>query len=145
MECIYCELPEIKARTILDNDLAWAFPTNIPVVQGHTLICPKRHVNKLDDLTKEKLVAILELRGRLKVALKNAFGAEGFNYAWNEGPASGQSVPHLHIHMLPRKEGDIEIIGYDPREALYRPSGKRKIVEEDELVRMSSKIREALD
>ena len=143
MKCVYCDLPEIKERTTFENDLAWAFPTNIPVVPGHMLICPKRHLDKLDDLTREELDAILDLRIKLKLALKKVFGAEGFDYAWNEGISSGQSVPHLHIHMLPRKSGDIEIIGYDPRETLYRPSGKRKVVTEEKLIKVSSKIKEA--
>lgn len=92
-KCVYCTLPEIKERTIIDNKLAWCFPTNIPIVPGHVLICPKRCVEKLEDLTQEELKAILELRLKLKQALIEVFGAEGFNYAWNEGKIAGQAVP----------------------------------------------------
>lgn len=143
MNCVYCEFPEIKERTIVRNDLAWAFPTNIPIVPGHTLIAPVRCVARLEDLTVEELNAMLDLRMSLKKALEKAFGAEGFNYAWNEGKLAGQSVPHLHLHILPRKEGDDGITEYEPRKFLYRP-GSREASPESELQAVSKTIQGSL-
>lgn len=126
MKCAFCEIVAVseKDRIILENDLAYAFPTNIPVVPGHLLIVPKRCVANFGDLTREERDAIFDLRTKLSVALKKVFAAEGFNYAWNEGELAGQAVFHLHFHMLPRKEGDAGITEYEPRKFLYRPGSR---------------------
>jgi len=142
--CPYCSVPEIKALMIIGNDLAWAFPTNIPIVPGHVLIAPIRCVALFEDLTSEERAAIFQIRDRLKGALTEAFGAEGFNYAWNEGEVAGQSVPHFHLHMLPRKRGDDGITEYEPRKFLYRP-GSREKSPEQELRAISDLIKRALE
>ena len=144
MKCAYCELPEIKARMIVENDVAWAFPTNIPIVPGHVIIVPKRCVALFEDMTDDEREAVFALREQLKTALVKTFGAEGFNYAWNEGTLAGQSVPHFHLHMLPRKTGDTGITEYEPRQFLYRP-GEREATPEDELRAVAQLIRDALD
>ncbi len=141
--CPFCEIPEIKKREIIRNDLAWAFPTNIPIVPGHVLIVPVRCVGTFDDLTQAEIRAIFDLRDILKKALLKVFGAEGFNYAWNEGKLAGQSVPHFHLHMLPRKTGDAGITEYEPRKFLYRP-GSREESSESELLSVSQSIKKAL-
>ena len=125
MNCTFCEITEIKARTIVENELAWAFPTNIPIVPGHILVVPKRCVANYDQLSANEWQAIDDLIRKLKIALKKTFDAEGFNFAWNEGKMSGQSVPHFHLHILPRTTGDTGIYQYEPRQFLYRP-GERE-------------------
>lgn len=142
-ECVYCTLPEIKEREIVRNELAWAFPTNIPIVPGHVLICPIRCVAKFEDLTEEEVKAIRDLQKRLKDALIKLFGSTGFNYAWNDGENAGQSVPHFHLHMLPRKEGDTGITEYEPRKFLYRP-GSRETTPETELTSVVENIKRNL-
>jgi histidine triad (HIT) family protein len=143
MECVFCTKKEIKERRIIENDLAYVFPTNIPIVPGHLLICPKRCVANLDDMSDDEILAIFDLRNKLKPALQTLFGASGFNYAINENETGGQSVPHVHLHMLPRKEGDSGITKYEPREFLYRP-GSRDISKMDELKDISKLIKDAL-
>lgn len=143
MICPYCELPEIKNREIIRNKLAWAFPTNIPIVPGHILICPIRCVAKLEDLTPKEVEAIFDLYKKLKPALVKLFEAEGFNYAWNEGKLAGQSVPHFHLHMLPRKSEDSGITEYEPRKFLYRP-GSRESSPEEELKMVADLIKNNL-
>src|SRR3989344_3111369 len=139
MKCAFCESPEIKKRTIVENDLVFAFPTNIPVVPGHLLICPKRHAAIVEELEAEELLAMVDIKNKLKKALIAVFNAEGFNYAWNEGEVAGQSVPHLHLHILPRKKGDSGIYEYEPRKFLYRP-GSREKTPQDELLAISKLI-----
>lgn len=141
--CVYCTSPDIKAHTIVRRELAWAFPTNIPITPGHTLVVPTRHVGKIADLTKEEKIAILELAEEIKQALKIASGAIGFNQAWNEGNEAGQAVPHFHLHIVPRKPGDAGIAEYEPRKFLYRP-GSRETTPEDELRAVAKKIAEVL-
>ncbi|MFA7216879.1 MAG: HIT domain-containing protein [Candidatus Paceibacterota bacterium] len=143
MKCAFCEIPEIRQREIVSNDFAWAFPTNIPIVPGHVLIVPKRCVAKFEDLDKEEVDAIFDLANSLKLALTKTFGAEDFNIAWNEGKSAGQSVPHFHLHLLPRKEGDEGITEYEPRKFLYRP-GSREESPGEELKAISQLIKDNL-
>ena len=142
-KCPYCEIPEIRNREIIRNKFAWAFPTNIPIVPGHILVAPIRCVATFEELTQEEIVAIFDLREKLKKALVKVFKAEGFNYAWNEGKLAGQSVPHFHLHILPRKEGDTGITEYEPRKFLYRP-GSREESPESELKAVSELIKKFL-
>ena len=137
--CIYCNAPEIKERTLKRNDLAWAFLTNIPITPGHTLVAPVRHVEKFEELTDAERAAIFALAAEMKEALRATFGAEGFNQAWNEGALAGQSIPHFHLHIVPRKTGDEGITQYDPRKFLYRP-GSREATPEAELQAVAREI-----
>lgn len=140
--CVYCSNPDIKARTIFENELAWAFPTNIPITEGHTLVAPKRCVAKLEDLTKEEKLAIFEVTEKIMSILKSTFGSEGYNCAWNQEKLAGQSVPHFHLHIIPRKEGDTGLLGYDPRSMLYR-TGDREPTSEEELLRIKNLINQS--
>lgn len=141
--CVYCTVPEIKAREIVSNDLAWAFPTNIPITPGHILISPKRCVRRLEDLSSDERLAILALADQAMAALRKAYGAEGFNCVWNQERLAGQSVPHFHLHIIPRREGDTRVLGYDPRSMLYR-TGDREPSAEGELLIVRDKIKKAI-
>lgn len=141
--CLYCTKQEIKDREITGNDLAWVFPTNIPIVPGHVLIAPRRCVAKYENLTDEEKQAIEELRIKIITALEKVFSAEGFNYAWNENEIAGQSIPHFHLHVLPRTTGDQGITEYEPRKFLYRP-GSREATPEEELIAVCELIQNNL-
>ena len=143
MTCPFCENKEIKERTILKNEFAWAFPTNIPIVPGHILIAPIRCVATWEELKKEEQNAIMKLMETLKNALKKTFDAEGFHVAWNEGRVAGQSVNHFHVHLIPRKKGDAGITAYEPRKFLYRP-GSREVSAEGELKQIAELIQKNL-
>ncbi len=143
MNCIFCESSEIKERSIISGDLAWAFPTNIPIVPGHTLICPKRCVKRFEDLSRDEKEALEKLRINICQSLRKVFGAEGFNFAWNEGENCGQSVLHLHLHVLPRKKGDTGVYEYEPRKFLYR-TGDRKSSPDEELIAVAKLIANGL-
>ncbi len=119
MHCVFCELPIVKERTILENDLAWAFPSYFPIAPAHILVCPKRCVPSYEDLTVDEREAVFGLLTKLRPALRKAYGAEGFNYAWNEGVIADQTVPHIHIHLLSRRAGDKEKLGFDPKKRFY--------------------------
>lgn len=131
-------------RLITENALVFAFPTNIPIVPGHVLICPKRVVETIYELTPDELLAIRAMAARLRSALQRVFKAEGFNYAWNEGRGAGQTIPHVHLHMLPRSPGDSGIVSYEPRSFLYRP-GSRAENASEELGAVAKEVRMALE
>jgi len=143
MDCPFCDRDALSSRLIAENEHAFAIPTNIPITPGHVLVCPKRHARYYEELTEDEMRSIESLRVSLKEALKKAFGAEGFNWAWNEEQVGGQSVPHFHLHIVPRKGGDAGVHGYEPREFLYRP-GSRDVSPDEELEAVSLEIRNAL-
>ena len=133
------EHPEIKARTVACNELAFSFLTFIPIVPGHLLICPYRVT--ATELTFKEWKAVLELREQVCQGLKRAFDCEGFNFAWNAGENAGQTVPHFHLHVVPRKKGDTGIWQYDPRAFLYRP-GSRAQTPAEELLQVAELVRQ---
>lgn len=141
--CIYCNLPEILSREILGNNLAWAFPTNIPITPGHILIAPRRCLRTFSELNQEERLAIFSLADKMIEVLKKVYGAEGFNCVWNEGKLAGQSVPHFHLHIIQRKEGDSGLLGYDPRSMLYR-TGDREPTSEEGLQEVVELLKSAL-
>ncbi len=143
MKSFEVENPRIKERIIVRNELAFSFLTHMPIVPGHSLICPIRVVESCEELTFEEWQAILELRHQVCHALKKTFEAEGFNFAWNMGENAGQTVPHFHLHVVPRKSGDSGILQYEPRVFLYRP-GSRAVSPSEELHQTAELIRNNL-
>ncbi|MBS3148726.1 HIT domain-containing protein [Candidatus Woesearchaeota archaeon] len=142
MACVFCD-SDLSNRLIVESESSFAFPTNIPIVPGHVLVCPRRCVATIEGLSSKEVMDLLSLKGSVADALKRSFGATGFNYAWNEGAVAGQSVPHLHLHVVPRKEGDTGVLTYEPRHFLYRP-GSREVSPDAELVSVAQVIRSAL-
>lgn len=131
-------------RKIIENDLAFAFPTNTPIVPGHILICPKRHIQYYENATQTEKEAIEDLRIKIKAALVVALNAKGFNWAWNEEKIGGQSVSHFHLHIVPRKEGDQGVYQYEPREFLYRPGPRTVVTPNDELMEIVRLLQKTL-
>jgi histidine triad (HIT) family protein len=111
-ECIFCKISrkEVPAEIILETGNFIAIPDAHPKVPGHTLIIPKKHFQSMMDMP-ESLGC--ELLGAIKrvFELKAKEGAEGFNIIVNNLPAAGQLVPHVHIHLLPRKAKDGKNLG----------------------------------
>ena len=105
--CIFCELP--KDRIICENNLAIAFYDLFPVSDKHTLIIPRRHIKDFFELTEDELIACDELINKLKKTLLiDDSLISGFNIGINCGEDAGQTVFHCHIHLIPRRKGDIE-------------------------------------
>ncbi len=107
--CPFCTLP--PERIIDSNDLALVIRDGYPVSPGHTLVIPKRHIGSWFEITPEEQSAMLVLLGKAKALLEEEFKPDGYNIGINDGPTAGQTVPHLHMHLIPRYKGDQE----DPR------------------------------
>jgi len=108
-DCIFCQLPETEV--ICENKLARAFYDKFPVNEGHVLITPKRHAENFFDATLEELAAINGLVFEVREILDEKYKPDGYNIGVNVGHAGGQTIFHLHVHVIPRYEGDVE----DPR------------------------------
>lgn len=143
-QSVFTTLPEIKKRTIIENDSSFAFLTNMPINPGHTLVSPKRIVATNDELTDQELLDIFELVSQVKKVLKKVYGAKGFNCAWNEGKDYGQSVPHFHLHIVPRTPNDTGVNEYEPRKFLYRPGGRQESPEA-ELESIATELKKVID
>jgi len=107
--CPFCTLP--PERIIDSNDLALVIRDGYPVSPGHTLVIPKRHIGSWFEITQAEQQALLDLLAKSNAVLETEFKPDGYNIGINDGPAAGQTVPHLHIHLIPRYKGDQE----DPR------------------------------
>ena len=105
--CIFCDLD--KDRVILSNKLVLSFRDNFPVTPLHTLIIPKRHIKDYFELTQDEVIACYEIIKRLKQDLtKEDPSIEGFNIGINSGEVARQTIFHCHIHLIPRRKGDVE-------------------------------------
>ena len=107
--CPFCVLD--PARILAEDEFTVVYKDGFPVSPGHTVIIPKRHFPTLFDATQEERTALLTALDQAKTLLDEQHRPDGYNIGINHGPAGGQSVPHLHIHLIPRYLGDKE----DPR------------------------------
>jgi len=106
-ECFFCQ--KIKEEDFaLENELAIARFDDFPVSAGHLEVIPKRHVKDWWETTTEERMAILELLDQAKQMVDEKYHPDAYNIGMNLGVAAGQSVMHLHVHLIPRYVGDVE-------------------------------------
>jgi diadenosine tetraphosphate (Ap4A) HIT family hydrolase len=101
---LFCRIP--REQILIDGPLAVAARDSYPVSKGHTLIIPRRHVASFFETTEEERQAMLKLLDEAKAALDKELKPDGYNIGINGGAAAGQTVMHLHIHLIPRYAGD---------------------------------------
>lgn len=104
--CPFCTLP--PERILVRNEYGGVLRDLYPVSPGHTLVVPRRHVGSFFDLTPEERAGLLALVEGAKGALDAEFRPDAYNLGLNDGPAAGQTVPHCHLHLIPRYGGDVE-------------------------------------
>lgn len=100
--CIFCGPRGVTRR----NGLAYCTRDSFPVSPGHSLVIPLRHCQSFFELSVEELTACMELVVQERQALEEEFKPDGYNVGVNVGGAGGQSVRHVHIHVIPRYAGD---------------------------------------
>ena len=103
--CLFCTDPQGVSLT---NELAYSARDTYPASPGHSVVVPKRHVASFFDLTTEEVTACMELIKQERALLDAEFKPDGYNIGVNIGPAAGQSIMHVHIHIIPRYKGDVE-------------------------------------
>jgi diadenosine tetraphosphate (Ap4A) HIT family hydrolase len=104
LDCPFCGEPTV----VIENELAFAHYDSYPVNPGHCLVITRRHVAEYFQATAEEKAAILALVDEMKTIIDAEYKPDGYNIGVNIGEAAGQSVPHIHIHMIPRYWGDVE-------------------------------------
>lgn len=122
-KCPFCNLSS-DVEIIYENELVIAFYDKFPVNYGHALIIPKRHVANYFDLTREEVLEMQDVLFRVKEVVEKRYNPDGFNIGINVGKDAGQSVFHVHMHLIPRYEGDVEnpkggVRGVIPRKQKY--------------------------
>lgn len=106
--CIFCRIArgEVPARKVYEDELAVAFLDAFPLARGHTLVVPRAHVERVEDLSDQQAKAVFGAAHKLAGRVAKAAGAEGTTIAVNNGKAAGQEVPHVHVHIVPRRASD---------------------------------------
>lgn len=104
--CPFCCIPE--QNIIAENNVCIAFRDIYPVSTGHTLIVPKRHVSDFFELSDDEMLSMLSLLKVVKANLDSELHPEGYNVGVNVGKVAGQSVFHVHMHLIPRYSGDMD-------------------------------------
>lgn len=107
-QCIFCTIIDggISAHVLHRDATTCAFLDVKPCAPGHTLVVPVRHAETIADLQREEVTAIFETVQQLVSRLMKAMSPHGFSIGINHGKASGQAVAHLHVHIIPRWNGD---------------------------------------
>lgn len=110
MECPFCTLHDARSAFIADERFLAVY--NIaPILPGHSLVIPRRHVVSLLDLDDATLGAFAVFARRATRLLSEVFAADGFDWTVQDGVSAGQTVMHLHLHVIPRRTGDLPAPG----------------------------------
>lgn len=123
-DCRFCVTKKPGRRLIADSEYGFAAYDRHPASEGHFLVIPYRHFASYFDINPEELVDLWGLVAKGKEVVDKEFSPDGYNIGINVGSAAGQSIHHLHIHVIPRYEGDVEnpkggVRGVIPHKKLY--------------------------
>ena len=134
MDCLFCDILNGKrdGHFLYSDDSHVAFLDKYPIDVGHSLVLPRKHHEKITDMTPEDVGNIFAFVPKIAKAILEATGADAFSIGQNNGEAAKQIVPHVHIHIIPR---------YNSKGAVWT---KRQIASDDELSELAKKIRSLL-
>lgn len=136
-DCIFCRIVdgEIPSRTVFEDEHVIAFLDANPLAEGHTLVVPREHHETLEEIPEDLAAHLFGVLHRLTPVVQEAVDADGSNVAFNNGPAAGQEVPHVHGHVIPRFDGD----GGNP---IHAVAGTRPDLTDAELDAVAERISE---
>jgi histidine triad (HIT) family protein len=135
-DCLFCRIAtgELEAQIVFEDDNSLAFLDHRPLFPGHCLLIPRNHVETLDDLPTDLILPFFSNSQLLSRAVRSAVNAEGTFVAMNNRVS--QSVPHLHVHIVPRCKGD-------GLKGFFWP--RNKYSSQEEMIRVREKIKTALN
>jgi len=127
MSCIFCRIVagEIPAEVVARGDTYLAFLDVTPLADGHVLVVPVAHVATIEDLAPSDADALFRAVRHLAGPVRAAVGAAGTTIGVNNGAATGQTIPHVHVHIVPRREGD----GAGSVHTIFRAGPRRPVAE----------------
>jgi histidine triad (HIT) family protein len=138
MNCIFCKIvnDSTSARIIDQNDNAIAFLDAFPLSAGHTLIVPKSHYSKVQDMDREYSSDVFNLLWKVSGVVEKAAGVNASTIAIHNGREAGQEVPHVHIHIIPRSLSD----GAGPVHSMFKERPKLSPKELDLMLQSIKRI-----
>lgn len=138
-DCIFCRIAKgsIPSHKLYEDDATFVFLDIHPLAEGHALAIPKRHAERFEDLDPATVAGLWQAVHRVSPPLLKAVGAAATTLAVNNGRDAGQEVPHVHVHVVPRKPGD----GGGPLHAWAWP---RPVMAADALARLAATVRTAV-
>ena len=106
--CIFCKIVggRIPAKVLTQNDRAIALLDAFPLAEGHTLVIPKTHYAKVQDMSEQDSMAVFEIIWKIVGAVEAGSNVNASTIAIHNGNEAGQEIPHMHVHIVPRKRGD---------------------------------------
>ena len=121
-DCIFCKIisGQIKTQYVAQTQYAVAILDAFPLTPGHTLVIPRTHVSKIQEATADHLAGIFELAGAVASGIERGLGVEGSLVAVHNGKVAGQEIPHLHVHIVPRRPND----GGGPIHSIFKQRDK---------------------
>ena len=134
MTCIFCDILDGKreAHIVYEDEHHIAFLDKYPIDDGHTLVIPKKHYERITDMDSNDVGKIFSLVPKIAKAVLSGAGADAFSLAQNNGKAAKQIIPHVHIHIIPR---------YNNKGTVWT---KRQIPTDDVLSELAQKIKDAI-
>lgn len=140
--CVFCRiaLGEVKASVIYEDERYMAFMDVCPVNAGHALVIPKRHFENLYEIPEDEVADLFRLVKNVAISVKKAVNASGITILQSNGEAASQSVPHLHVHVIPRFKGDIMSRAF----LTMMHSARKRTPQRQDLDRIADRIRDNL-
>ncbi|MDW7732107.1 MAG: HIT family protein [Methanolobus sp.] len=108
MDCLFCKIVsgEIPSNKVYEDDFVYAFLDIYPCSEGHTIVLPKEHIPRFTDMRESDAKSLFGSVNKVAKAVEKALDVPGMNIGINNGEVAGQSVPHVHVHIIPRREND---------------------------------------
>jgi histidine triad (HIT) family protein len=133
--CIFCKIAagKIPTKVIVQNERAMALLDAFPLAAGHTLVIPKSHYAKVQEMSKEDAMAVFEITWQVSDAVEAGSQVSASTIAVHNGREAGQEIPHVHVHIVPRKSSD----GAGPIHSMFK---NRPKIGSDEMGTLRSKI-----
>lgn len=139
--CAFCQPDVLNRQTFYEDDLVLALYTHKPILPGHCLIIPKRHVERFEELTDEELAQIGRVIKKANIAAEKVFQTISYLLLQKNGAEVGQTVPHVHFHYIPRKKGDDSSL----RLILQMATEKKCPISRDEMRECVEKMKKAIN
>lgn len=149
MDCVFCK-DDISEQAFLESDHFRCIYNKAPILPGHSMIITKEHVQSMLDLDDAKRSELMRLSTRAAKVITDVFNADAFNWTVQDRPPAGQTVAHFHLHIIPRRNGDLPNPGdwYPQLEKYYDQtnthSEERPSLTQDELREVAMKIRKQI-